>query len=610
MRPSQRLFPPINSWIACGFAASISVLSGQSLAQPRLPNATQSGLRAAIERAESGSWLAPPSIDQRVEAGLIYLRSEGYYGAQIDVLEVNTEGSSDASDGQSLDVLGDERRLFVRPGIQFTISSATISMSGPNSASSEAARQSTARLALSLLNAPARSIDVLRVQSQALVNVKEAGFTEAKDEYPDIVVDHATHTMSIAYSVTSGPLTLLSGVTVTGASLTPETWVQQTAAIKSGDIATGDTLRKVAERFRLTGAYQSVEIALAPVQEVSADTGVAALNLDLQERIKRTWSAGGQWSTSNGFGVDASTSFFHRLHRADTLTFDGRIGTLESSLGASLRLPSFMGPSRDLFLEARAGQETTDAYDRLIARLAATYAIPRGRKDLLTYGLGLDITRTTTPTQVRSGLVARDIDGADLSLLIRYERDRADDVINPTQGWRTQGELQPSVFIGDGQTIPYGRLVLAGSRYQPFSALPNGVLAARLKAGILITSDDRLPFDRRFFAGGGGSVRGYAYQSIGPRDLDDNPIGGRSLIEGSVEARWSLKGPFGVAVFADAARVGALSGGEAQQTKVGVGVGLRYNLGLAPLRIDLAVPLNRRDGDPPLQLYLSAGQSF
>jgi translocation and assembly module TamA len=604
-----RRFYPNSRLRASSVAAGLFVLGTHAWAEPVLTGAAKSGLRAAMETAASGAWLSPPSIEQRVEAGLVFLRSEGYYSARIEVVEGSDSATTRPSDGVLIPIPDDNRRLFVRPGAQFTISSAVVNVAGSNSPSFDAAKAQAARLVGALVDDPARSSDVLRVQSQALVAVKEAGFTQADDQYPDIVVDHVTSSMAITYDLNARALTSLSGVAVTGAELTPQAWVTKTAAIVPGTIATGERIRKVAERFRLTGAYQNVEVTLAPIQSTSATSGTTELMLALQERTKRIWSAGAEWSTSDGLGVDASTSFFHRFHRADTLTFDGRIGTLESSLGASLRLPSFGGPSRDLFMQARAGQETNDAFDRLIARLGATYAIPRGRKDLLTYGLGLDVTRTNSPLQVRTGLIANDVDGADLSLLVRYERDRADDIINPTNGWRAQGELQPSVFIGDGQTIPYGRLVLAGSVYRPFSALPNGVFAARLKAGVLVTSSDRLPFDRRFFAGGGGSVRGYAYQSIGPRDLDDNPIGGRSVIEGAVETRWSLRGPFGIAIFADAARVGSFDDSESQ-TKVGVGVGLRYNLGLAPLRIDLAVPLNKRDGDPPVQLYLSAGQSF
>jgi translocation and assembly module TamA len=609
MHSILRHFHASNRLRASSLAAGVFAWGTYAWAEPVLTGSEKSGLRSAIESAASGAWLSPPSVEQRKEAGLVFLRSEGYYGARIDVIEGVGDGASAASDGVSITIPDDERRLFVRPGVQFKISSAVVTVIGADSPSFEAAKTQAARLAGSLVSGPARSSEVLRVQSQALVAVKEAGFTQAEDRYPDIVVDHATNTMAINYEVSSGTLTSLLGVAVSGAELTPGAWVIKTAAIAPGDIATGERVRKVAERFRLTGAYQNVDVTLAPVQNVSATTGSTQLVLALQERTKRIWSAGAEWSTSDGLGVDASTSFFHRFHRADTLTLDGRIGTLESSLGASLRLPSFGGPSRDLFLEARAGQETNDAFDRLIARLAATYAIPRGRKDLLTYGVGLDVTRTNSPLQMRTGLTANDVDGADFSLLLRYERDRSDDIINPTNGWRAQGELQPSVFIGEGQTIPYGRLVLAGSIYRPFSALPSGVFAARLKAGVLVTSDDRLPFDRRFFAGGGGSVRGYGYQSIGPRDLDDNPIGGRSVIEGALEARWSLRGPFGIAIFADAARVGSFDN-NVSQTSTGVGVGLRYNLGLAPLRIDVAVPLNKSDGDPPVQLYLSAGQSF
>lgn len=596
--------------VAYGFAVGLFGMSSHALAQQTLSGAEKTGLRSAIERAESGAWLSSPSVEQRREAGVTYLRAEGYYGAIIEVVEGDDAAIPNRSDGFILPIPNEEKRLFVRTGQRFKISSATVTLIGPASAAFDTARAQSSNLAAKIVDGPAKSSDVLSAQSQALIAVREAGFTEAVDQYPEIVVDHATSTMAITFNVSSGPLTSLSGVTVTGAVLTPPSWVIKAAAIAPGTIATGERIRKVAERFRLTGAYQNVDVTLAPVVAISEAANTTSLVLALQERTKRTWSAGAEWSTSDGLGVDAATSFFHRLHRADTLTLAGRIGTLESSLGASLRLPSFRGPGRDLFLEARAGQETNDAFDRLIARLAATYAIPRGRKDLLTYGLGLDITRTSTPLSGRTGLTANDVDGADASFLVRYERDRADDILNPTKGWRAQGEIQPSVFIGDGQTIPYGRLVVAGSIYRTFSALPNGVFAARLKAGALITSDERLPFDRRFFAGGGGSVRGYAYQSIGPRDLNDNPIGGRSLIEGAVEARWSLRGPFGLAVFADAARVGAFSNGDAQQTKVGVGIGLRYNLGLAPLRIDLAIPLNKRDGDAPVQLYLSAGQSF
>lgn len=579
-------------------------------AQPSFDARTKAALKVAIQEASSGTWLSAATIEQRIEAGLTFLRSEGYYGASIELADADQANARDERDGFIVAIPNDDQRLFVRLGPLFTIGAADLDLKGPESGRLEAARAQTTTLLAGLKSRPARSTEVLRVQSQALATLKEAGFTQAEDAYPDIVVDHATSTMNVTYKANAGPLTTFGDLTVSGSAQTPTQWVEATAAIRLGDVATGERLRKIAERFRLTGAYQNVELGLDPIVNTGPVSGVANVTLALQERDKRIWSAGGVWSTTDGLGLDASTSFFHRFNQADTLTFDGKVGTLESSVGTSLRLPSFRGPSRDLFLEARAGQETSDAFERLIARIGASYIQPRGRKDLLTYGIELNFTRTQTPQQGSVVMNSADVNGSDLSFLIRYERDRADDLINPTQGWRASGELQPSVFFSEDETIPYGRLVLSGAFYRPLSILHEGVFAARVKTGVLLTTNDELPFDRRFFAGGGGSVRGYAFQSIGPRDMNDNPIGGRFLLEGTLEARWSLRGPFGLAVFADAARVGALEDLDQQQTKVGVGIGLRYDLGFAPLRLDLAIPLNKGKGDAPVQLYLSAGQSF
>lgn len=593
--------------------ALLAVPTGASttaFAQSSFPNNLKTGLKTAIEEARSGSFIGSPSVEVRVEAGITYLRSEGYYGAQIDVVEPDSGTQIVAEDGFELEVPNDSRKLLVRTGSRFFITSADISLSAPDLVEARAARETITNDLRTLNQKPARSGDVVRVQSQTLVSLKEAGFTQAQDTYPDIVVDHATTGMSIAYAANTGPLTQLGAVSVIGADLTPAPWVIRTAAVRAGSVATGERLRQIAERFRLTGAYQTVQLELAQPIATSPDIAIADIVLTLEERTKRIWSAGAAWSTSDGLGVDASTSYFHRLGRADTLTLDGRLGTLDTSVGANLRLPSFRGSGRDILLNARAGQQTTDAFTRLLARLSANYVSQRGRKDFLTYGVGLDFTRTRTPADDLLGLTRRDVNGADLSLLMRYERDRSDDLLNPTKGWRASGDLQPAIFFGEDQTIPYGRVVIAGSYYQPFSGLRGGVIAARGKAGILITENERLPFDRRFFAGGGGSVRGYAFQSIGPRDINDNPLGGQSVIEAALEARWSLRGPLGMAVFVDAARVGTFDTLDEQQTRVGVGVGVRYNLGLAPLRFDIGVPLNKRKGDPPVQLYISAGQAF
>jgi len=137
------------------------------------------------------------------------------------------------------------------------------------------------------------------------------------------------------------------------------------------------------------------------------------------------------------------------------------------------------------------------------------------------------------------------------------------------------------------------------------------VLAARVKAGSIlgaVLGDVAAP--RRFFAGGGGSVRGYAWQAIGPRLADNTPQGGVSVFEASFEVRHKLTERWGVVAFVDGGAVGADAYPQGDDFSAAAGVGVRYDLGFGPIRADIAVPLNKREGDAGFQVYISIGQAF
>jgi translocation and assembly module TamA len=147
----------------------------------------------------------------------------------------------------------------------------------------------------------------------------------------------------------------------------------------------------------------------------------------------------------------------------------------------------------------------------------------------------------------------------------------------------------------------------------PLNALQTTVFAARLKVGSIIGSaTERIPADRRFYAGGGGSIRGFGYQLVSPLDANGAPTGGRSLIETSIEARLRVTRTIGVVPFIDAGSVSSSSlPGQGVSMRVAGGVGLRYYTGVGPLRADFAVPINKRAGvDKGFQFYLSFGQAF
>ncbi len=205
--------------------------------------------------------------------------------------------------------------------------------------------------------------------------------------------------------------------------------------------------------------------------------------------------------------------------------------------------------------------------------------------------------------------VKRDL--ALLTGLYRLSIDRSDNPLDPTHGWRFDGRVEPTVGTGDG-TLLYAKVQAQVSAYLPLAASGATVLAGRIKLGSILSGDATvdLPASRRFYAGGGGSIRGYGYQAVGPRFPDDTPVGGESLAETSVELRQKFGGHWGVVAFVDAGTVSAEKYPDFRTFSAGAGVGVRYDLGFGPLRFDIAVPVNRRAGDNPFQIYLSIGQSF
>ena len=170
----------------------------------------------------------------------------------------------------------------------------------------------------------------------------------------------------------------------------------------------------------------------------------------------------------------------------------------------------------------------------------------------------------------------------------------------------------PEVSRTEGVEHFYLRAQLDASYY--LQASDKIVLAARTRVAAIPGAPlSAIAPSRRLYAGGGGSVRGYEYKGIGPHDSEDDPTGGRSLVELSAEARirtpW-FGGALGVVPFVDAGTVGTDPRPSFDEIKVGAGVGVRYYTSFGPLRLDVAVPLNRGPGDPKVGVYVALGHSF
>ena len=524
---------------------------------------------------------------------VVVLRSEGYYDYTV---------TPDVGEGDKPKPV-----LKIDPGPRFKISGPQIAWSGD---APDAATQADATKALDFKpDEPGRAADVIAAEGRVVAALQKDGYADAKAGERQVIVDHADRTVQPTFRVDAKSKVKLDGLQVKTTGRTNPQWVAALAPWRTGQVYDPKAVAELERRLLDTGVYNAVDVALAPTSDAQ---GLRPVIVTLTDRPRSSLALGGSYATREGVAADALYSIYNLLGRADTLTFNGQYGTILKRFDATLSLPDWPWPLYTLQPGVTAYRDDTTAYTE---------------RD---FGGHVDLTRRYTATSFRTiGIAADYVDDDEqivsngavdkvrqklglLTLLGRLTLDHSNDPLNPVRGWKFDASVQPTFGAGSGQTIAWAKMDAQASAYLPFGASASTVLAGRLHLGTIVTGGSTfdIPAGRRFFAGGGGSVRGYAYQEVGPRFPDNTPEGGLSLVEASAELRQQVRGPLAAVVFVDAGSVGSQPYPEFHSLSVGAGVGVRYNLGFAPLRVDLGFPLNRRQGDGPFQIYVSIGQSF
>ena len=525
------------------------------------------------------------------EDAIAVLRSEGYYAYVVEP-EVG-EGDTPVP------------AIAVTPGPRFVLAQPVIDWVGPPP---DAAVRQAAAAALSLTpGAPARAADVVSAEGRAIAIVQQHGYADAKAEPREVVVDHADHTLHATYRLAAGSPVRLDGIRLSGKGRTDTAWLQHLAPWRTGEAYQPKDVAELERRLLDTGVYDEVTVALAPAAQATSD-GLRPVVVSLAERKRHTIEVGASYGTNEGPGADVRWTRYNFLGRADTLTLLARGSKIDSRLEGDLSLPHWRMPDQTLTLSSALYQSNTDAFDVAGLNLHADAQHHFTKTSWLTFGASIDYSRTR---EIKPGTLTplgRDVLAlgglADLAL------DRSDDPLNPTHGWRVSARAEPTLLAGRG-TTPYLKLQAQGSYYLPLDSQAQTVIAARLHAGAILDGDVAdIPAPQRFYAGGGGSVRGFAFQAVGPRLPDNTPQGGLSLLEGSLELRRQLTHTWGLAAFVDVGDVGGSATPQFRDLGVGAGLGVRYNLGFAPIRVDVAVPVSGRRGGAPFQVYVSIGQSF
>jgi translocation and assembly module TamA len=255
-----------------------------------------------------------------------------------------------------------------------------------------------------------------------------------------------------------------------------------------------------------------------------------------------------------------------------------------------------------LSLQAGVLREINDAYHRrsILASAGVERTISKGFVVRAGIGIESEIVETAErrdtffPLSIPTGMTL----------------DRSNDVLDPTKGFRLALDAIPYFELSTGK--PFVKLRATASTYLDVTGKGWTVVALRASVGAMPgASRDAVPPDKRFYAGGGGSVRGFDYQSAGPRDRDHRPLGGQSIVEGSVELRQRITQTIGAVAFVDAGTTySSAIPGKGDAPRIGAGMGVRYFSDFGPIRADVALPLNRRPGDSAFGVYVSIGQAF
>ncbi len=518
------------------------------------------------------------------------LRSEGYYDARVA-----TRIEPDAT--RPLVVLDAE------PGVLYKFQGVTVAGIDATGDKAEALRKS-----FGVAEGDAVNSDAVAAGETSLRNsIADGGFPFAVIGEPQIVVDRAARTATLDMAVAPGGVRRFGSVTMTsGTKLFDARHVQDIARFAPGEPYDASALVDLRRALIQTGLISTLTVE--PVE--GKEPGTVDIAVGLEPAPPHTIA--GQLGYGTGEGARAEVSWTHRnlFPPEGALTVRGVLGTREQLASVIFRRNNFNGRDRILTGSLTASNLTRDAYQARTFALAGSLERQTNIffQKKWTWSLGgevlaseeRDVDASTGAPRRRTYFI-----GA-LPTTLSY--DGSDDLLDPTRGFRLSGRLSPEVSL-EGNVFGYARVQVDASAYRTVTR--GTVLAGRVRLGTIAGAPrDAVAPSRRFYAGGGASVRGYSYQGIGPRDPNNVPIGGRSLAEFSIEARVKAFGNFGVVPFLDGGNISTGTLPSFKDLRFGAGIGVRYYSNFGPLRNDVGTPLNPQKGDPRVAVYVSLGQAF
>jgi translocation and assembly module TamA len=453
------------------------------------------------------------------------------------------------------------------------------------------------------IGAPARSAPVAAAEGRIVEAYAHNGRPFAKVTDRKAVVDVAKHTMNVTFTVDPGPPATFGPVNIAGLKRVHRDFVARRVGWKDGRPYDGRAVEATRQDLIRTGLFAAVRIdhAAAPDR-----TGAVAMTISLVEGPQRSIGAGVAYNTNIGFGAQAFWEHRNLFGEGEKLRITGGVAQRQLGLAADFTKPDFIDRNQDLVADAGLLQQTTDAYNSRREQLFL--GIERPLLPSLTLTTGPDFEHANVHQNQVVGLANQTYSLVGFPIVLR--RDTTDDLLDPTIGGRQTLTVTPYHAVS-GPTLDFVSSRLELRHYQRLDVTGRMVLAGYVALGSIVgaTRDD-LPADKRLYAGGAGSVRGYAYQHAGPLDPAGVPLGGASSLELGAEFRYRITDTIGIVPFVDGGNVYPTSLPDNASLFWGAGIGLRYYTVVGPVRLDLATPFTHRPGDSPIQVYISIGQAF
>jgi len=588
-------------------SATPALAEQETLAEPPEPEAPpaytvaiegvgDSAVRSLLERSSQLITLAdkaPPT-----EAGMVrrlegdferfrtVLRSEGYYDSTIDYR------IDDQVEPQAITVVIDT-------GPAYSLTTYELTWVGDHA---EAAPSPPPLNRLGLrLGERARSADVIGAERRALARLADAAHPLAQLVDRDAVVDHRDRSMHVQVQIDPGPFTRFGTLTIEGLATVREDYVRTLVPWREGDAYDQRKVNAFRERLVTAGIFTTVIIDRP--EQLDAD-GTLPMTVTVIEGKQRSIGAGAKYYTSEGPAAEVFWEHRNLLGANEDLRITLEVGMIRQQVTADFVKPDYKRVDQDLLAEVQAKRQQTDAFDEVGVLTVAKLRRPVSESWTGAVGTSLEWSQL------------RDDDGTSSSTLVGLPvemlRDTTNDRLDPRRGMRLRADATPYVGWFD-RTSRFLVSTLGGSTYQSVDSERRFVLATRAKVGSLVGQPrGDIPANKRFYAGGGDSIRGYQFQKVGPLDDRDDPLGGRSLLETSVEFRAHVWGNFALVPFVDGGNVyTSVLPDLSEDLRWAAGIGARYHTAIGPVRFDVAFPLNPRDDvDDPFQFYVSLGQAF